>query len=158
LRLRGRTLATVDPVPLIMSQLKELRGANCQQSAVFTVLSELYVNALDHGVLELDSKLKQGPAGFEIYFGERARRLAALSAGQVEIALAAQGDRLTIRIADSGRGFDSARQAPAAGPLAPFGRGIPLVRALCGEVVYERNGASVEVRFPQRDTCAGTPG
>jgi anti-sigma regulatory factor (Ser/Thr protein kinase) len=141
-----------------MSQLKELRGVSRTHSALFTVLSELYTNALDHGVLELDSKLKQGPGGFERYFAERTRRLAALTDGQVDLTLTAQGECLSLRVTDSGRGFASAQQAPAAGPRAPFGRGIPLVRALCDEVVYDRRGSTVEVRFPQRqggDKSAG---
>jgi len=39
------------------------------------ILSELFNNALDHGILKLDSSLKQHEEGMEKYFDERAKTL-----------------------------------------------------------------------------------
>ena len=51
--------------------------------SLFTVMTELYVNALDHGVLGLDSNLKSDQDGFETYFLTRESRLARLDSGYV---------------------------------------------------------------------------
>jgi len=43
------------------------------------VLSEVITNAIEHGVLCLDSTLKDAPDGFDLYALERQKRLASLS-------------------------------------------------------------------------------
>jgi two-component system, HptB-dependent secretion and biofilm response regulator len=147
--LHGSRLAEIDPVPLLLNQVQELAGVEAQQSALFTILTELFINALDHGVLKLDSALKAERNGFEVYMDERARRLAALQDGWVSIAIRAPAgeDVIEIVVADSGGGFDveacqqaSARAASNATPT-PYGRGLAVVRALCGDLIYDHGGA-----------------
>ena len=158
--LHGPRLGELDPVPLIMNQVSELAGTSGQDSALFTVLSELCVNALDHGVLELSSALKASPDGFERYMQERAARLATLTTGWVRIAVsspAACADgaiAITIAVSDSGAGFDITaveRLATAAGSApAPYGRGLTLVRALCDDVSFTPAGNGVQVIYRGR--------
>ncbi|MBK6657391.1 MAG: SpoIIE family protein phosphatase [Proteobacteria bacterium] len=160
LTLHGSQLAVIDPVPMIMNQLQELAGVEAQQSALFTVLTELFVNALDHGVLKLDSGLKTGSNGFEAYMNERARRLAELDDGWVSIAVSAPpGDHkgaIEITISDSGGGFDVAayhlacEHAASTNTPLPFGRGLSLVRALCAGMEHDASGAQVKVDYPWR--------
>lgn len=49
---------------------------------IFTIIKELFVNALDHGLLGLDSNIKNGPDGFSNYVVERQKRLEAMTEGR----------------------------------------------------------------------------
>lgn len=160
LTLHGTQLAEIDPVPLLMNQVQELAGVEAQQSALFTILTELFVNALDHGVLKLDSGLKAERSGFDIYMNERARRLATLRDGWVSIVVSAPpGDRvgaIEIMVSDSGGGFDveayyrACAHAASTNTPIPYGRGLALVRALCDSIHHEQGGALVKVSYPWR--------
>ena len=79
--------ATVNPVTDIIEMLSGQPAFHGVRSNIFTVVSELYNNALDHGILKLDSDLKDSPDGFMEYFMERENRLAELEGGEIEIAV-----------------------------------------------------------------------
>lgn len=150
--LAGQTLRHCDPLPLVMRSLTELQGFERHKEALYTIIAELYVNALDHGVLKLDSALKASPAGFTTYFAEREERLAHLREGSVRISLQhaamTTGGRLTITVEDSGAGFDYKRAYPdMKSNLYASGRGLPLLRTLCESVEYRGSGNIVEVVF-----------
>lgn len=146
------SLRVFDPLPLLMNVLKEvpsLRGFNSQ---IYTVLAELYANALEHGVLGLDSSVKTTPEGFAQYYRLRQERLNLLEEGFVDIKLThlAQDDGgvLTIRLEDSGAGFDFSNHPGGAGSsLAYSGRGIDLVENLCSRVAFSGTGNIVEADF-----------
>ena len=108
--LSGETLAKVNPIPIAMGYIQEVEGSGEQWQNLFTILTELFVNALDHGVLGLDSSLKKEAEGFALYFHEREHRLKQLTTGSVDISLSyyqlAKGGRIDICIKDSGQGFD----------------------------------------------------
>lgn len=142
--LHADALRVSDPVPMLVSQLQQIPGLEKHRSALYTVFSELYSNALEHGVLRLSSKLKALPDGFEHYVEARERQLASLSAGWVSMsAVCAQwrgGGELVIRVEDSGEGFDwraLPRKPPHAGA---HGRGLNLVRGLCRTLEFENDG------------------
>lgn len=153
LKLGPESLRDFNPVPFLLRAVSEIQGLARHKESLYTILTELFVNALDHGVLRLDSKIKTSPAGFVAYYAERDKRLAALTGGQVDIRLAHTpadhgGGELLIRIADSGPGFDTmALNGALTGTVVPSGRGILLVRSLCRSVEYTRGGASVEAVF-----------
>jgi len=152
LELQTHALKNVDPVPIAMSQLAEFHELDNQQSRLYTVLTELYSNALHHGILRLDSAMKETGEGIERYYRLRNERLAALDAGWVRLELElieqAPRGRLRIRIVDSGDGFDSTPyfkdERDRSGPAK---RGIALVRQLCESVVYNSRGNAVEVVY-----------
>lgn len=152
MRLNGKRLRDADPVPLVISQLQEMEGTT-NRRLLFTILTELYVNALDHGVLQLDSRLKASPDGFTHYFREREQRLKQIQEGFVSIHVRSQvsagGGRILIRVEDSGQGFDFSRyeQHSLQADTLPSGRGILLLRELCDSVQYEAPGNKVDVVF-----------
>ncbi|MFP4147248.1 MAG: SpoIIE family protein phosphatase [Halorhodospira sp.] len=161
--LDAATLAHVNPVPPIMNLLSDLGALEEDRQSLYVVVAELFTNALEHGVLQLDSSLKRGEAGFEAYYRERVRALEALECGEIRLRVQCDGRpevgrRIFIEVEDSGPGFDY--QAILEGgrldgnPL-PAGRGILLVRSLCDEVVYFPPGNRVRVRYSASSGGAG---
>ncbi|NOY63344.1 MAG: fused response regulator/phosphatase [Gammaproteobacteria bacterium] len=148
----GERLKKMDPVPLLINQLQEIESKIDTQE-VFTILSELYVNAFDHGVLKLDSALKEEENGFERYFTERDRRIAELNGGRVAITidvnLAHQhSGRMVIKVEDSGQGFAYASADTSMdGRAGLSGRGIPLLDELCESLCYEGSGNRVVATY-----------
>ncbi|QNM98282.1 ATP-binding SpoIIE family protein phosphatase [Chitinimonas koreensis] len=147
-------LRSLHTVPLIMGFVNQVRPLANHHADIFLILTELFVNALDHGLLQLSSSLKRDADGMEQYLLERSLRLAALREGRIEVELAgydlAGRTMLVVRVSDSGQGFDSAWLG-APDVRRPSGRGITLVRALCASLHYFGNGNTVEACYLPRD-------
>ena len=145
LMLTESQLKYLDVVPFLLNLAGQIEGDKAD-GRLFLVLSELFNNALDHGVLKLDSTLKNQVDGMELYFAERAERLSELKNGKIMIRM----DKLScgcVRVAmkDSGEGFDYARRLTAASGLNQqrHGRGIGLLSSLCSELSYTGSGSEV---------------
>ena len=149
---RGATLKRYNPLPYLLQLLLEVRGLRTQSGALYSVLAELYSNALEHGVLGLDSRLKRDAAGFALYYEQRNARLEALQDGYVRVHLQVRphsaGGCLVIRVDDSGKGFDVAQvmERPLDG-VRLSGRGISLVRELGRNARWSDEGRSAYVEF-----------
>jgi len=156
LALNGSRLSSVNPIPMAMSQINEIEGNAEHWQSLYTILTELFVNALDHGVLGLDSELKTYHEGFIEYFKERESRLKVLDTGFVEIQLSyhpfTSGGRVKICIQDSGKGFSlrehyQKRADNKSDTPRLSGRGIELVEQLCESLEYKDNGTLVEASY-----------
>jgi hypothetical protein len=141
-----------DPLPMLLNVLMEVPSLRAFSSTLYTILAELYTNALDHGVLKLDSSLKSTAEGFADYYRLREERINTVADGFVRIHITHKtnenGGLLKVRIEDSGEGFDYRERA--VNTLSTFGysgRGIALVEKLCGRVTYLGSGNIVEVDF-----------
>jgi two-component system, HptB-dependent secretion and biofilm response regulator len=149
--LRPITLRSIDPLPVIMQVLMESSGLEHYRSSIFTVLAELYSNALDHGVLGLNSTLKASIDGFAEYYQTRAERLSTLKSGFVRVSIeqkaTGSGGTLVIVVEDSGKGFDYSKLKTSADTSGYCGRGIPLLKNLCKTVEYKGAGNVVEAVF-----------
>ncbi|WP_433589528.1 ATP-binding SpoIIE family protein phosphatase [Pseudomonas koreensis] len=149
---RGATLRRFNPLPFLLQLLLEVHGLRGQSGALYSVLAELYSNALEHGVLGLDSSLKRDAAGFTRYYQLRSERLEALQEGFVRVHLQVQpqgaGGSLVVRVEDSGKGFDVAQVMER--PLDDVrlsGRGVSLVRQLGRNASWSDEGRSARVEF-----------
>lgn len=141
----GARLRETNPVPILVNHILEMEELENERQALFTAITELYVNALDHGVLGLDSGMKSDEAGFKRYFQERQKRLAKLDSGFVVFELgveqSADDRRILLRIEDSGNGFDYKNIRPSTRSDADLpGRGIILIKDLCDSLSYEGQG------------------
>ncbi len=145
--LKDSSLIHFDPLPLLTHMIMEVPGLKRRASQVYTLLAELYSNALDHGVLRLDSGLKRTPDGFAEYYRLRTERLQQLDKATICFRLAHEptstGGVLFVEVEDSGPGFNyqSATFAPHADGYC--GRGLPLVRSLCASFQYLGQGNHV---------------
>lgn len=127
---------------------------------VHTVMSELFANAVEHGLLGLDSSIKATPEGFLRYLELRSERLASLGQGTVRIWLERDrvADVLEIGVAHDGAGFDpEAVQSRLAGNAVAFGRGLAIVRSLCEGLEFSDQGRTATARFRPRRGAAGPP-
>lgn len=149
---RGQSLKRFNPVPYLVQLLQEIHGLRARTGNLHSVLSELYSNALEHGVLGLDSQLKRDVQGFADYYQERARRLGVLADGYVRIDFKvepqADGGRLMIEVRDSGAGFDVQRvlSRPSL-EQGLSGRGLNLVQRLASSAHWSEGGRCAHVEF-----------
>ena len=149
---RAATLKRFNPLPYLLQLLLEVHGLRAQSGALYSVLAELYSNALEHGVLGLDSSLKRDASGFTLYYQQRNARLDELQDGYVRVHLQVapkdDGGCLTIRVEDSGKGFDVERvMARPVDGIRLSGRGISLIRQLGRNASWSDEGRSARVEF-----------
>ncbi|WP_028303576.1 ATP-binding SpoIIE family protein phosphatase [Oceanospirillum maris] len=142
----------LDLTPMIVGAIGQFKGVSSHNQKLFLIMTELLNNAIDHGLLKLDSRLKSGPDAFESYLSARQARLSQLEAGYIEISASKlrlhNESFLRITIEDTGNGFDfeQVNHRPA-DQHKMHGRGIKLVQQLCRAVVYEEHGNKVTVDY-----------
>lgn len=145
-------LRYVEVVPQVMNLIEQLDGVKPHITSLFLIFSELFVNALDHGLLKLDSSLKTSPEGFEQYLELRERRMGGLTEGRIcvsfERTVWETRRALCIRVKDSGGGFDySALLDNLKENTSAYGRGLPLVKNLSTHMEFGADGAEVAVWY-----------
>ena len=146
------SLKNFDPLPVILNILMEERTLEAHRSRLYAILAEIYSNALDHGVLGLDSKDKHDAKGFTNYYTQRQQRLDNLCNAKININIAMQpdefGGRIIIRVEDSGAGFDYAKsQLNFSENKTYSGRGMSMLYDMCEKVAYQGKGNIIEVTY-----------
>lgn len=156
-----------DPIDVLVATLSTLPELAEHKERLFVIIAELVNNALDHGLLGLDSAEKRNAAGFEDYYQRRQKRLYHLTQGMIQCDLICHfynpGGCLHIRVKDSGPGFNSehlpppspvtAAHNPPEQDTAAFqqhaycGMGINLVRSFCKEFRISPQGNEMEAIY-----------
>ena len=149
----GVNLRHVNPVPIILEQYSKLGDLVVSADKLRCILTALYDNALNHGVLELSHLIDSSSNDKNTYDHERDKRFDQIPYGFIRIEIQQivyQGNSsLLIRLEDSGRGFDHT------GVLSDIRNtckkeqgaclsGIPLVKGLCQSLHYQGRGNRVE--------------
>lgn len=150
--LHADSLKNTDPLPYLLQILTTVPELNKRSSEVFMILSEMYSNALEHGILNLDSKLKSTVEGFAEYYSLRESKLEQLLEGKVVIDVkvtAEQGEGcLCLTMSDSGRGFDTSNlQLNDFDHDRPFNRGLSLINQLCNKVELSDDGTKISIIY-----------
>jgi len=148
-------LRYIDVVPAVLGFMTQVEALKLHQGTLFLVISELFNNALDHGLLGLDSSTKNLVGGWEIYMQHRSERLAELTSGRIALSFLVHEDEgravLDIDVSDSGPGFDYKAQMGtadlASNDTLSHGRGLALVRGICSDVVFSEPGNRVWARY-----------
>lgn len=147
--LQGRSLAKASPVSLMMPVLEELGIGETNSGLLAAVVSDLFSNALEHGLLELDSSVKQDELGFAHYYQLREQALNELTKAKIHIKLEftkLPEPGFSVELSHNGKGFEpESLDEPGSGDLS--GRGIQLVQALCSSVEYFDEGKRVVAQF-----------
>lgn len=149
--LGARSLRDFNPLPLLLHIAMEVPGLRPYSGQIYTILAELFSNALEHGVLGLNSQMKASASGFTKYYEQRDSLLSTLDAGTIIIRFrhtpVASGGALVIEITDSGAGFDVASVLRRDHGDAFSGRGISMVRSLCDALDYNEKGNCAEATY-----------
>ncbi|MBF7728555.1 ATP-binding SpoIIE family protein phosphatase [Pseudomonas sp. N040] len=154
LLLTAAQLKRLDLEPLISDFCQQLGLDNVRQGLFRLILRELLGNALDHGILGLESSIKHDLDGFERYLHQRQERLAALEAGEIRLQInqisGPDSSLVSITVSDSGPGFDHAALAfelPQSDLQLYHGRGLQLLKGLCSRLEFMPPGNQVLAEF-----------
>lgn len=143
-------LLGTSPVSQVIDMMGASPGVSEHKDYLHTVMSELFSNALEHGVLGLSSQLKLTEDGYLDYYTQREERLNELKEGNVTINVSFEVDekhgQLTVQFSDSGKGFD-VNNLRKSDEDDSFGRGVSLIDTLCDSVEYNDTGTSVTVTY-----------
>ena len=143
-----------NPVMTLVDTLSTQACLHRHAGYIFTILSELYNNALEHGLLGLNSKLKNTNDGFMHYYELRKNRLAELSQGQIvlEVTFIPKQGMLDITITDSGSGYDYQKHQGVNSDLnETYGRGLELLQRLSAKVEHFAGGRRINVTYYLQD-------
>lgn len=159
---RNRTLGQFSPLPLLLHICMEVPALRRRSGEIYTLLSELYTNALEHGILGLPSEWKRTADGFGRYYAERQRRLSNVSEHYITFrlthSLTDTGGQLVIVCEDSGRGFDYHNHpGPTASGSGYAGRGLMLLQRLAGSLTFRERGNHVEIVYDWHFSEAESP-
>lgn len=122
---------------------------------VGTALTEALVNAIDHGNLELDSKLREGdnPAEYRA-LGDKRRLQEPYCHRHVYITCRVTDAEAVITIRDEGPGFDPSTLPDPSDPenlMRPHGRGLMLIRTFMDDVTFSESGNEIRLhKFANR--------
>jgi CheY-like chemotaxis protein/anti-sigma regulatory factor (Ser/Thr protein kinase) len=151
MRLENEDLKCDSAVHQVLDILGTINGIAVHLDKIFTIVSELFSNALEHGVLGLDSELKKQVDGFELYYGLREQRLSEMQNQFIQVDIRyIQGkpNAVEIILKDSGKGFDISKvNANLHNEDKSFGRGLQLLRHLCSSLEYSENGTLVRAVY-----------
>lgn len=142
-----------DPLPAVLEFLASQPALAARRQELYLVLSELFYNALDHGILGIDSAVKDCEDGFMRFYELRDERRAALREGSIHVDVEYRpvGDHheLAFTIVDSGKGFDfeNTEFPDLDDNDRACGRGVPLARSLCRDFRFVAPGNRVEAVY-----------
>lgn len=151
-KLDAAALKETDPLPASQQWMVQTHLPEAPRTQVYIALVELANNAVEHGLLRMDSSLKNLDDGFEKYYEERNARLQSLAAGHLRVRLGQRpvlgGRAIKICVEDSGAGFNVQEVVSALGSGNKlYGRGIALARRLTTRLEYAGCGNKVEAEY-----------
>lgn len=145
--LEGSALGKSELPLKLVNLLNEYGISKRHCDALFSILTELYLNALEHGVLKLDSVVKQGDDGFSRYYALKEQRLLNLDANDyidIKLAFDLGANKVNLSFCDSGSGFDYSKLSDGFKDDSQIhGRGINIVGSLSSEMVFMGKGNEV---------------
>ena len=138
-------LTSVTVMAQVRQHLTGILVGGADLDLVCSVLSELFANAIEHGLLLLDSKLKDDPDGFYTFYQLREERLQQLDEDawvRLDLEFKPDEKELVMQLEHNGVGFD-VNQHRSTDDLKTHGRGIVLVSELCQSLTYFNEGRGV---------------
>jgi DNA-binding response OmpR family regulator len=145
--LEGNLIADTDIIGIFDSLMRCVDVVGDLRQKAFTVFAELISNALDHGILDLDSSLKNDLAGFAEYLTLKQERLENMKDEDkltMSFTYIPKSKEMMFSIVDSGSGyaFETTTEMKD-GALS--GRGLSLINKICKQVNVHAPGNSTSV-------------
>ncbi|MDU0114474.1 fused response regulator/phosphatase [Psychrosphaera aquimarina] len=147
--LNANSIKTSDPVLEVIDMITHIKGAEEHRSTLFLILSEAYNNALEHGLLDLSSSIKDSEDGFVDYYLQRDYKLNELNSGSItiDVKYSPQETMLYLTITDSGKGFDVTRESSDLDNYEKHGRGFLILNELAASVQYNDKGNQMKIAY-----------
>ncbi|WP_295899056.1 fused response regulator/phosphatase [uncultured Vibrio sp.] len=142
----SHVLKSISVLSEVRQYLSGILNGGQHLDLVCSVLSELFANAIEHGLLDLESKLKEDPDGFFEFYQLREDRLKALREDawvKLCINFQPEEEMLTMELQHNGIGFDYENLNREIANNQTHGRGIVLAAELCDSLQYSNEGRSV---------------
>lgn len=151
----SEVLKRENPLPLILQSIIEIQGLRVCREHIYTILAEMFSNALEHGLLGLESNIKKDADGFAQYYSLREKRLEKLEGALIKIkishqALAETSGKLIFQLSHNGKGFDYEDYLSSFdydNQNSMYGRGIKLIKELASDFRYSQGGKCLEVDY-----------
>lgn len=143
-------LRSTDVVARFAGTMERMGMLERHRANLFVILSELFENALEHGLLRIDYRIKAEQDGTDRFIEVRSKRLRTLAEGSISVELEVDGrlcKHARIRVSDTGDGFDwrkLCRQDFGGGER----RGLQRVLELCSSVRFNEAGNGVVALYP----------
>ncbi|WP_371194371.1 SpoIIE family protein phosphatase [Glaciecola sp. SC05] len=147
IKLSGGLIGSSDVVGCFDNLMRCLDVPGDIRQRAFTIFAELISNALDHGILNLGSNLKNDYSGFADYLMLKEERLGKIDDSEeldMTFTYAPSSNEIGFSITDSGSGYEFNVQSKMEdGALS--GRGLSLIKQLCKSVEVSPPGNQTSV-------------
>ncbi len=147
-------MSLLDPVSKLMMMIPKTDRFNVHSDTIRSIVSEMYSNSLEHGLLGLDSKLKDTEGGFIEYYKLRDERVKTLAGETISLRIQYDPDvdinMLTIEVSDTGNGFDVDTVVSRLGGNTEelsYGRGLTLITSLAKDIKFLNGGSTIVVLY-----------
>ncbi len=150
--LKTDVISKTNPIPGLIQAIVEMQGFGGHREKIFLILTEMYSNAVEHGILNLDSSIKEEENGFVKYYDLRQTKLNSLTDGNIliEINHYVENEKgiVSFTMKDNGIGFDHTQvMAELSKNTMKSGRGIALLYDLCRKCEYSDGGRTLNVEY-----------
>lgn len=145
--LKGGLIAATDIIGIFDGLMRCTDVVGDLRQKAFTVFAELISNALDHGILDLDSELKNDFEGFAEYFALKEERLANMQESDslvMSFTYMPQTQEIMFSIVDSGKGYNF-EISKEIDDSALSGRGMSLINKLCTQIDVQAPGNNTSI-------------
>lgn len=152
LDLKGDAICQGNPITVSLESISVLQGLKNHHEKLFLILSEMYSNSVEHGLLGLSSAIKEEKDGFLKYYELRQAGLESIENEtlSIEINNRIENEKgvLSILMEDSGCGFDYSQiEGGLLENNKKSGRGIGLIADLCNKYEYSNGGRTLKVEY-----------
>jgi two-component system, HptB-dependent secretion and biofilm response regulator len=151
--LHNDVICKSNPIPVVIQTMVDIQGFGGHREKIFLILTEMYSNAVEHGLLDLDSIIKEENNGFLKYYELRQSRLDEMTSGNIKIDVEHYVDEekkgvISLTMENNGTGFDYKRVISELGEHAGrSGRGIALISDLCRKYEYSNGGCKLNIEY-----------
>lgn len=133
----------------VRTYLKGIVLGGAHLDLLCSILSELFANAIEHGLLELKSDMKDDPDGFFNYYQLREDKLKLLDDAhwvRLNVDYQPARSRIELTLEHSGKGFECQHKSSDDSNVV-YGRGILLAAELCESLHYSNGGKCVHAVY-----------
>ena len=149
LSLSAEDMRSSNPVNQISDILGSMPYISRHKGVLHVLLTEIYTNSLDHGILNIESASKTDGENFDDYYKRRDAALFKLEDASIDFnfkfLVENKNQYLEIQVQDSGKGYKK-EDIKNAGD-APHGRGLEIIHSFSEKVSFSDDGKSLNVLY-----------